>query len=230
MKPEIIQTVDVVLLTIKNNKLHVALIKRENEPFKDQYALPGGYVHKQEDNDCLDSALRVLKDKADIIPPYLEQLHTFSGKHRDPRGWSISVAYFALVSLDAIEGNVTLVDIDAIKGLPFDHEDIIKAAISRVRNKAQYSSLPCHLAGPTFTLPELQKIYETCLNEPLHKVSFRRKMDEMDILEVVSNELAFIVSSKKMGDNWTAAAHRPAAIYKLKDSYLDNLRILERGL
>lgn len=222
MKSNIIQTIDVVLLTIKNSTLHVALLKREHPPFQDHYALPGGYVHEQEDNDCLDSALRVLKTKMGIHPPYLEQLETFSGKYRDPRGWSVSVVYFALVPLEVIEAANTplasLVDIDELKELPFDHAKIIKTTISRIRNKAQYSSLPCFLAGETFTLPALQKIYEICLNEKLNKVSFRRKIAEMDVIEEVTGQLS------------RQGAYRPAKIYKLKSPYLDKLKTLESGL
>jgi 8-oxo-dGTP diphosphatase len=222
MNSSIIQTIDVVLLTIKNSALHVALLKRKNPPFQDHYALPGGYVHEQEDNDCLDSALRVLKTKMSIRPPYLEQLETFSGKYRDPRGWSVSVVYFALVPLGVIESAKTslasLVDIDDVKELPFDHAKIIRATVSRIRNKAQYSSLPCFLAGETFTLPALQEIYEICLNEKLNKVSFRRKIAEMDVIEEVAGQLS------------RQGAYRPAKIYKLKSLYLDKLKTLESGL
>lgn len=222
MNSPIIQTIDVVLLTIKNDKLHVALVKRETPPFQGYDALPGGYVHEQEDNDCLDSALRVLKTKTGIRPPYLEQLETFSGKFRDPRGWSVSVVYFALVSLDVIEAannpQVSLVDIDDLKDLPFDHLNIIKTTVNRIRNKAQYSSLPCFLAGETFTLPTLQKIYEICLGDTLNKVSFRRKIAEMDVIEEVAGALS------------RQGASQPAKIYKLKPYYLEKLKTLESGL
>lgn len=222
MKSEIIQTIDVVLLTIKNNALHVALVNREKAPFQGHSALPGGYVHQQQDNNCFDSAIRVLKAKTAIRPPYLEQLETFSGKYRDPRGWSITVVYFALVSLDVIEStanaSVSLVNINKLNELPFDHVKIITTAVSRIKNKAQYSSLPCFLAGKSFTLPALQKIYEICLDDKLNKVSFRRKIDEMDILEEIEGVLV------KTG------AHRPAKTHQLKTSYIDTLKILDKGL
>ncbi|MCF6252477.1 MAG: NUDIX hydrolase [Methylococcaceae bacterium] len=222
MNSTIIQTIDIVLLSIKNAKLHVALVKRENQPYQGDQALPGGYVHEQEDNNCFDSATRVLKTKTGIKSPYLEQLETFSGKYRDPRGWSITVAYFALVSLEVIESManplVSLVDVDQLNELPFDHIKIITNAVNRIRNKSQYSSLPCFLAGDSFTLPALQKTYEICLDDKLHKVSFRRKIDEMDILEEIEGELARV------------GAHRPAKIYRLKTSFVNSLKILEKGL
>src|SRR5207248_2033777 len=99
---EVICTVDVVLLTIKENGLNVALLKRDREPYKGVLALPGGFVHVQDDADVRDAALRVLLEKTGIAAPYLEQLATFSGPVRDPRGWSMSVAHYALVSHDVI--------------------------------------------------------------------------------------------------------------------------------
>lgn len=69
--------------------------------------------------------------------------------------------------------------------LPFDHKSIIDLAVSRVRSKSQYSSLPVYLCGEHVTLPRLQAVYEAVLGEPINKVSFRRKMDEMGILEAV---------------------------------------------
>ena len=222
MKSDIIQTIDVVLLSIKNDQLYVALVKRDKPPYQHQYALPGGYVHVQEDDNCLETAVRVLKTKTGISSPYLEQLESFSGKYRDPRGWSVTVVYFALVALEVIEqsanASVCLFDVQALKELPFDHANIVKATVSRIRNKAQYSSLPCFLAGPSFTLPALQKIYEICLGSTLNKVSFRRKMDEMGVLEEIEGALS------KTG------AYRPAKIYQLKSSYLEALKVLNKGL
>ena len=219
---DVICTVDVVLLTLKDDGLNVALLKREREPFKGAVALPGGFVHVAEDADARDAALRVLREKTGIEVPYLEQLSTFSGLARDPRGWSISVTYYALVSFDVIERaghpNVKLVNVDKPLNLPFDHRTIIETAVERLRSKSQYSSLPCYLAGETFTLPALQRIYETLMNEAINKVSFRRKITEMDMLEAIEGEFD------------ATGAHRPAQLYRLKPAYEQQLQLLERGL
>ncbi|MBL8484267.1 MAG: NUDIX hydrolase, partial [Rhodocyclaceae bacterium] len=141
----VICTVDTVLLTLCGGALHVALLKREHAPFEGVLALPGGYVRTRQDNDTRDAAARVLRDKAGIESPYLEQLATFSGPGRDPRGWSISVAYYALVPealLRAGHGAVSLLPVERLPALPFDHKSIIAAALQRVRAKSQYSSLP----------------------------------------------------------------------------------------
>jgi 8-oxo-dGTP diphosphatase len=95
--PPVLCTVDVVLLTLRAGALSVGLLRREVPPFVDVPALPGGYVHAQEDSDALATAARILDTKLGLATPYLEQVATFSGPARDPRGWSISIAYAALV-------------------------------------------------------------------------------------------------------------------------------------
>lgn len=222
MQQSIISTIDAVLLTIQDDRLCVVLSKRDNEPYANQDALPGGYIHPQEDRDSLDAAVRILQQKTRLIPPYLEQLRTFAGASRDPRGWSISVVYFALVNDDLINSaqqpGLAICPVDELRRLPFDHNEIIATAVDRIRNKSQYSSLPCYLAGENFTLPRLQKIYEACLGEDLNKVSFRRKMDELDVLEEMP------------GQTESKGAHRPAQVYGLKREFKNRLKLLERGL
>lgn len=218
----VICTVDVVLLTLKDDQLQVALLKRDREPFIGSLALPGGFIHADKDDDARSAALRVLDAKTGIKVPYLEQLATFSGAKRDLRGWSVSITYYALVSYDVIEKaghpDVRLQSVDRLPKLPFDHATIIDTAVSRLRSKSQYSSLPCHLAGPTFTLPHLQRVYEALMGETLNKVSFRRKMTEMDMLEPL------------VGQMEAGGAHRPAQVYQLKPEFRERLRLLERGL
>lgn len=222
MHAPVICTVDVALLTLNQARLQVALLKREQAPFKGVLALPGGFIHPATDGDTEQAALRVLDEKAGLVPPYLEQLATFSGAARDPRGWSVSVVYTALVPYPLLSGaaqaRLQLASVDALPALPFDHTAIIKSAVARLRSKSQYSSLPCHLAGPTFTLPQLQRIYEALMGEALNKVSFRRKMAEMDMLEEVPGAFS------------AAGAHRPAQLYRLKPELRNRVALIERGL
>ncbi len=219
---EVICTVDVVLLTLDETGLKVALLQRDKPPFQNSATLPGGYIHAQEDADTHAAAFRVLKQKTGIDAPYLEQLATFSGPERDPRGWSVSIAYYALVPFDVIEpacsSDLKLVSVDAAMSLPFDHDTILAAAVARLRSKSQYSSLPCYLLGQSFTLPQLQRVYEALLGEAINKVSFRRKMTEMDMLEAIDGQFT------------ASGAHRPAQLYRLKSSYLQALQMLKRGL
>lgn len=217
--PAVICTVDVVLLTLLQDTLHAALLRRDKAPFAGALALPGGYIHAQEDADTQASAARVLHEKAGLQSPYLEQLATFSGPVRDPRGWSLAVAYCALVPAALLEGSaLALVPVSALPPLPFDHRAMVDAAVARVRNKSQYSSMPVHLCAEPFTLPQLQSVYEAVLGEPLNKVSFRRKMDELGMLEPMP------------GTMQTGAAHRPAQMYRLKPAFRCSLSTSLRGL
>lgn len=183
-----ITTVDVVLLTIIKSRLHVVLLKRDHEPYKDALALPGGYIHPEEDADSVAAARRVLKAKTGIESPYLEQLYTFSSAARDPRGWSISITYYALVnSRDLLmqESKCELLPVDELPDLSFDHNKIVDFAVKRVRDKSTYSTLPCYLLPTEFTLGELQKTYEMVLGAELNKASFRRKVDSWAFIEEV---------------------------------------------
>lgn len=218
----IICTVDVVLLTLEDAELKVALLRRDHEPYTGELALPGGYIHPEQDNDAEDAAARVLQAKAGIRSPYLEQLATFAGPKRDPRGWSVSIAYYALVPpglLDAtVRREVQLQPADRLKGLPFDHVDIVRAALQRLRNKSLYSSLPVYLCGERFTIPQLQAVYEAVLGEAVNKVSFRRKLDEMDVLEAIPGAME------------AGRQNRPAQLYRVKPKRRGSLTLLERGL
>ena len=202
MPAQVIVTVDVVLLTLKDKRLQVALMKRPHEPFKGALALPGGYVHAGEDADVAAAAHRVLRDKMQLQPPYLEQLGSFSGAARDPRGWSISVCHLALVAPDAVEDGRWF-PTDRLPRLAFDHADLIAAAVTRVRNKSSYSALPVYLLPEMFTLSELQAIYSQVLGETLEKSSFRRKLRDLDFLEEVPGA-------------FQGGKQRPAQLYRLK--------------
>lgn len=202
MPASVIVTVDVVLLTLDAGRLQVALMKRPHEPYKSALALPGGYVHAEEDANVEAAAYRVLRDKMGIRPPYLEQLATFSGAQRDPRGWSISICHVALVGPEAMPTSQWF-PVDKLPPLAFDHARLIAAAVTRVRNKSSYSALPAYLLPEMFTLSELQNIYSQLLGEPLEKSSFRRKLRELDFLEEVPGA-------------FQGGKQRPAQLYRLK--------------
>lgn len=217
----VLVSVDIVLLTLVQQELHVVLLRRASAPFAGVWALPGGYIHANEDADAKASAARVLRDKVGIEGAYLEQLATFTGPARDPRGWSVAIAHCALLAVEHLPLNkaeLGVVPISALPQLPFDHRDIVEAALARVRSKSLYSSLPVHLCGETFTLPQLQQVYESILGESLNKVSFRRKMDEMQLLEPVQGVMQ------------SGGAHRPAQIYRVRPEFQQQLALSARGL
>ena len=224
VRPEasVICTVDVVLLTLDGDTLKLGLLRREHEPFRGVLTLPGGFVHPAEDDDMESAAIRMLDNKTGIVSPYLEQLGAFSGRARDPRGWSLSVAYFALVPAEVVgrphRPGFSLVDADLARNLPFDHQQIVATALARIRSKSSYSSLPVYLCGETFTLPHLQSVYEAVVGQPLNKVTFRRKIEELDVLEPVVGALE------------AGKANRPAQLYRLKGQYRRTLMTSPRSL
>lgn len=202
--PAPIVTVDAVLMTLSQGALAVGLVQRDRAPFADVAALPGGYVHVPEDATLEASAARILWDKAQVECRFLEQLGTFSGAARDPRGWSLTVAYFALVpepELLAAEAALSLHPVAALPPLAFDHAAIVAAAVARLRGKSSYSALPAFLLPPLFTLAELHAVYQQVLETRLDPASFRRKIVDQGIVEAVD--------SRRVG------AHRPAALYRL---------------
>ena len=94
-------TVDTVILTIKNNALQALLIRRDREPFKDKWAIPGGYVRMSENLE--QAAVRILKEKTDVDNVYLEQLYTFGDPLRHPDSRVITCVYFALVRYEDVK-------------------------------------------------------------------------------------------------------------------------------
>jgi 8-oxo-dGTP diphosphatase len=184
-----IVTVDVVLLTIVDHTLGVGLIERPNAPFAGQKALIGGYVHADKDATTEATAARVLREKAGLRGFFLEQLATFSGAARDPRGWSVSVTYLALTPYTWLSGRpaaegLSFTPIKQARGLAFDHDEIVAAAVARLRGKGAYSTLPASLLPETFSFEELLDAYRIALGAPtLDAASFRRRIDELSLLE-----------------------------------------------
>jgi 8-oxo-dGTP diphosphatase len=209
--PRPLTTVDIVIFAIRDDALQVLLVQRpsgNNEPFPSLLALPGGFVDVDRDKDLESCALRKLKDKTGMVSPYLEQLGGWGSAARDPRGWSATHAYFALIpSAPVISPDARWFAIWPKKSRPklaFDHSDILEAAIERLRNKVEYTSLPAYLMPAEFTLPDLQRVYEVVLDRPLEKSAFRTRVLAADLIEPVSK--------MRRGPN------RPAQLYRLKKS------------
>jgi 8-oxo-dGTP diphosphatase len=214
--PSPLLTVDAVLLTIVDAELCVALHRREAAPFAGHWALPGGFIHTQEDDSAKAAAARVLHDKTDVKSPYLEEFGTFSGPVRDPRGWSMTVVYFALVPV--VSERVTLFAVNRLPSLPFDHSQIVAGVVERVRSKASYSSLPVHLCPAEFTIAELHAAYAVVLGEAINMANFRRKLADLDLLEAVPGALRSVGRS------------RPSQVYRVTKRFKDRLSVRERGL
>lgn len=206
-------SVDVVMFTLVRGRLCVLLSIRTAEPYLGMLALPGGYVHinsadpSLEDESIEATAVRVLREKLSMDAPYIEQLYTFSGRKRDPRGWSMSVAYYALLREGdrSLPAGAVFMPVDALDSmnppLPFDHMEIVAMAVQRLRGKTSYSGLPLFLLPEEFTLGELQTVYEAVLGETLPKASFRRRMEEQGLV-------------RELGRTRLGQANRPAQLYR----------------
>ncbi len=210
-----IVSVDLAIFALAPDGLEVLLARRGTEPFSGHWALPGGWIHVDEDESLEAAAGRVLSGKTGVAAPYFEQVGVFGDAARDPRGWSLSVTYMALIAPDAAilqhGGNVTDVAWHPIAGdttaepLVFDHASILKAAITRLRNKVEYTTLPVHLLPEAFTLSELQAVYERLLGRLLDKSAFRKRIAEVDFIEPITGEMR-------------RASNRPAQLYRLKQA------------
>jgi ADP-ribose pyrophosphatase YjhB (NUDIX family) len=205
-------SVDLVLVSLIDDGLGVLLPKRDREPFLGIRALPGGYVHIDEDDDTFNTARRVAREKLGVDVAYLEQLYTFSGRARDPRGWSISVSYLGLVAATDLAEQVrrNLVPVGRIPRLPFDHNEIVAKAIQRLHDKSTYSSLPAFLLPHEFTLNDLRELYERITGEPIDRANFRRHIVDVQKLVVPT------------GGRRRGLPHRPAEFFRLSDSALRN--------
>jgi ADP-ribose pyrophosphatase YjhB (NUDIX family) len=211
--PRPITTVDLAIFALAEGGLEVLTVQRAAEPFAGHWALPGGWIHVDEDPDLETAARRILASKTGVHTPYLEQLRTFGTSTRDPRGWTVSVAYVALISEDDAReckraGNTDVVWRTVNGGavatpLAFDHADILTAALSRVRSKVEYSTLPVHLLPRAFTLGELQSVYERILGRKLDKSAFRKRVAEADFVEPIPGEMR-------------RASNRPAQLFRIK--------------
>lgn len=197
---------DVVIFTAQNGKLKVLLIEMRKPPYTGYWACPGGLVKPNESVDR--AAQKHLFDKTGVKDVYLEQLYTFGEIDRDPFGRVVSVAYYALIPSGGIKlktsHEYTDVDWFQVKQLPpmaYDHTEIIKVAVKRLKDKITYSNIVYSLLPKSFTLSELQGIYELILDKRLDKRNFRKKILTLNLIT-------------KTGRKRTGEANRPAQLYK----------------
>jgi 8-oxo-dGTP diphosphatase len=210
-------TVDAVIFSVVEGELKVLLIKRKNWPFEGMWAIPGGFV--EIDEPLEDAAARELYEETGIGGVHLEQFYTFGQPDRDPRTRVISVAYLALVDAGQLQPRAA--DDAADVGwfsvhdplpvpLAFDHADILKRALQRLRHKLESTALGRLFMPEEFTLSELRRAYERILNEKLDGRRFRGRILAADILEETGTR--------------RGGGLRAARLYRFKD---DNVPELE---
>jgi len=180
-------TTDCVIFGFDGLRLNVLLIERAREPFKGCWAFPGGFLNMDETaHDC---AVRELQEETGLTDVYIEQLYTFSEVDRDPRGRTISVAYYALVRQKDYQ--VTAGDdaraarwfpVGTIPSLAFDHDHILRLALERLKGKIRYQPIGFELLDEKFTLPDLQSLYEAILGIKLDRRNFYKKIRTIELL------------------------------------------------
>lgn len=205
-KPSV--TVDLVLFTIIDEKLHVLLTRRPEHPAKGKLALAGTFL--QMDETLPEAVERVLQTKTGLRNIYFEQLFTWGEIKRDPRMRVLSVSYYALVPKEQLalpENDFTpqfypVEEIAAMQDeIAFDHAQMIEYGRERIRNKVYWSDIAFALVPEEFTLPQLQKVFEIILGRKLYKANFRKRIAPK------------IIMTDKMT---SGAAHRPSRIYRKK--------------
>jgi len=212
-------TVDVVIFSIQDDDLKVLLVKRSGDPYKDAWALPGGFLWQGETTGV--AASRILSDKAGVSNVFIEQLYTFDEPDRDPRGHIITVAYFALVPEGQLKPRAdhelqepTLFSVKDLPELAFDHQQIIAYALKRLQSKLIYTNVAYSLSPQQFTLSQLQRLYEVILDKPLDKRNFRKKYLSLGLIVPTDESV-------------TGIRQRPAQLYKFSAR---KLAILQKTL
>jgi len=201
-------TTDVVLFTIREHRLQILLIRRGGEPFKGHWALPGGFLGIDEDLE--EGALRELEEETGVSGVYLEQLRTYGKPERDPRERVISVAYYALAPSERFQlqaasdaAEASWFAIGELPTLAFDHDEIIRTAHERLVAKLDYSTIAFQFMPESFTLSELQQVYEILLDAEVDKRNFRKWALALE--QIVET-----------GAHRRRGSHRPARLYRLK--------------
>jgi 8-oxo-dGTP diphosphatase len=220
-------TVDLVLLTLLQDRLSVLVVRRGGEPFKGRLALPGGFV--QPDENLEQAARRELREETglDAARVHLEQLATYGDPHRDPRQRVVSVAYLALApglpapTAGSDAAGAAWVEVDQLlrsrSNLAFDHAEILRDGLDRARSKLEYTPLATAFCRREFTIAELRKVYEIVWGTELDPRNFHRK---------VTRTKGFVVDTKKR----RVERGRPAQVYRVGNLRLLNPPMLRPGL
>jgi 8-oxo-dGTP diphosphatase len=212
--------VDLVVFTVREERLCVLVVRRGIPPYRGRWALPGGFVH--EDEALVDAAERELAEETglDDVAVHLEQLATYGDPRRDPRLRVVSVAYLAFAAaLPEPEAGTDAADArwhpvaDLLadrRRLAFDHDTILADGLERARAKLEYSPLATAFCADEFTVAELRRVYEVVWGTRLDPRNFHRKVTGAD---------GFLVPT---GRQTTRDGGRPAQLYRRGDATVLN--------
>lgn len=214
-------TTDAVVFGFDGEQLNVLLIERGNEPYLGCWALPGGFI-KEDDKSATDSVYRELHEETNVQDIYLEEFKTFSEVGRDPRERVITIAFFALVVKDKYKPKggddarkAEWFPVDKLPELAFDHEEIVKEALERLRYRIHFEPVGFHLLDKEFTMPQLQNIYISILDPErkdqklLDRRNFAKKMVKLGYI-------------KETGEKVTGNPYRSPKLYVFdENAYLE---------
>lgn len=209
-------TVDTVAFAIHDGALEVLLIKRKHDPYKSQWALPGGFI-SESDPALEEAAARELAEQTNVSDVYLEQLYTFGDRGRDPRGRVVTVAYLALLKEEELElkasanaSGVAWWPVSNLPELAFDHAQIIQYAHQRLKYKIEYSPAAFKLLPDKFTLRDLQIVYEAVLSKSVDNRNFRKKFLSSGVLNDID-------------ETTQESSFRPARLYSFSEDDFEQL-------
>lgn len=162
--------VDTAVLTVQDDRLCVVLTGKHGDR-----RLPGTFLYPDERLE--DAVRRSLVEKAGVVGLEPKQLHVFDDPKRDSRGWVLSVAHFVVVPTVRVEPDIaTLAPVSDLQPMPFDHNDIVRRAVERLRGAYEKAADPSRFLGETFTLRDLQRMHEVIAGEELRRETFRKRM------------------------------------------------------
>nr|WKN35762.1 NUDIX domain-containing protein [Tunicatimonas sp. TK19036] len=207
--------VDCIIFGFEEDRLKLLLIQRDFPPEKGMWSLMGGFVGMKEGVD--EAAQRVLTTLTGLHDVYLEQVATFGGVRRDTAARVISVAYYALINIHehdeslSQEHGAAWFDVHELPALIFDHQEMVEQAKSRLKRQATTQPVGFALLPDKFTLPQLQKLYEAILDEPIDKRNFQKRIHAMNLLV-------------KLNEKQKGYSKRGAYFYRFDPERYDRLR------
>lgn len=201
-------SIDCVLFGFDGGELKILLIERNEEPFKDWWALPGYLIG---DNESLDqSASRILHELTGLTDVYMEQYYAFGEVGRHPQGRVVTIAYYAMLRLggDKILKPLTnyakkaqWININELPKLAFDHQYIFDKGLEKIKRRIKHLPIAFELLPEKFTLTQVQNVYELILGKKLDKRNFRKKILSFGVL-------------KELDEKQKGVSFRAAILYK----------------
>lgn len=201
-------SIDCVVFGFDEGELKILLIERNEEPFKDWFALPGNIVGEDESLD--QSADRILKELTGLGDIFMEQYYTFGDVNRHPQGRVVSIAYYALLRLGGDKALKPLttyakkafwMNVNDLPKLAFDHQQIFEKGLEKIKRRIKHQPIAFELLPEKFTLTQLQNVYELILGKKLDKRNFRKKMLSFGVL-------------KELDEKQKGVSFRAAMLYK----------------